>query len=106
MCEKDRLIAEQFKKKLIENQIPVREMFLFGSRVRGDSDQDSDLDVLVLLDWKTSEMDRRISHYAWEVGFEADVIVQPVVMTYKQAKEGPEKSSLLLMAVEEEGVSV
>jgi len=106
MNEWDYRIVGRFKQKLLENHIPIREMIAFGSRARGDAGPDSDLDVLTLLDWTSSELERRVSHFAWEVGFEADVIIQPVVMTYRQAREGPEKSSLLLLAVEQEGVSV
>ncbi|RJP21645.1 MAG: nucleotidyltransferase domain-containing protein [Candidatus Omnitrophota bacterium] len=106
MNEKDYEIVKQFKQKLLENNIPIREIIVFGSRARGDAAPDSDMDVLVLLDWTSFELERQVSHCAWEVGFETDIMIQPVVMSHKQAREGPEKSSLLIMAVEKEGVNV
>jgi predicted nucleotidyltransferase len=80
----------ELKKRLAE-QFTLREVILFGSKVRGDADTDSDLDVLVLIEepktWKHREMisdscldvnmifDANISclvenHAAWEVGAE------------------------------------
>ncbi len=106
MKERDYKLVEQFKQKLLENDIPVRELIVFGSRARGEANPDSDLDVLVLVDWTSPESESLVSHCAWEVGFEADIIIQSVVLTYQQAREGPEKSSLLMLAVEKEGVSV
>jgi len=106
MNHTDYKIAKAFKQKLLENRIPVREVIVFGSRARGDACPDSDLDVLVLLDWTSFELERLVSHCAWEIGFEVEVIIQTVVMTCQQARESPEKSSLLLLAVEMEGVSV
>ncbi len=106
MNEKDFKLVATFKQKLLENQIPVREVIVFGSRARGDVEPDSDLDVLVLLEHTSFELERQVSHYAWEVGFEEDVLIQSIVMTYQQAKKGPEKSSLFLQAVEKDGVSV
>jgi hypothetical protein len=46
------------------------------------------------------------SFCAWEVGFDAEILVQTVVLTREQAERGPEQSSLLMLAINEEGVAV
>lgn len=78
-------------------------MFAFGSRCRGDNEPDSDLDVLVIVDQKNREIRNRISHCAWKLGFDTGIVIQSVVMTRKQVEIGPEKSSLLILAVQQEG---
>jgi predicted nucleotidyltransferase len=79
---------------------------VFGSRARGDAQPDSDLDVLVLVEHVTPLLRKIISHCAWEVGFDAGILLQTVVMTREQAEHGPEQSSLLMLAINEEGVAV
>jgi len=79
---------------------------VFGSRARGDAKPDSDLDVLVLVEQLTPAVRKTISHCAWEVGFEAGILIQTVVMSRDEAEHGPEQSSLLMLAVKEEGVPV
>jgi predicted nucleotidyltransferase len=104
--DSDRVLVERLKKLLIEHKLPLHKTIVFGSRARGDAGPDSDLDVLVLVEHLTPPMRRTISHCAWEVGFEAGVLIQTVVMTREQAEQGPEQSSLLMLAVKEEGVPV
>jgi hypothetical protein len=68
---------------------------------------DSDMDVLVVLDGPVSKQSRRIvSDNAWEVGFEAGIVVVPIVVSRERWENGPERASLLAMAVREEGVSI
>ncbi|MBI5584256.1 MAG: nucleotidyltransferase domain-containing protein [Deltaproteobacteria bacterium] len=81
--------------------------YRLGSRARGDANPDSDLDVLVILDGPVSKQSRRIvSDNAWEVGFEAGIVVVPIVVSRESWEKGPERVSLLAMAVREEGVSI
>src|SRR5262247_885227 len=104
--DSDRRLVEQFKRLLVEHNVPVYKTIVFGSRARGDAGLDSDLDVLVLVENLTPAMRRTISHCAWEVGFEAGILIQTVVMTREEAEQGPEQSSLLMLAVREEGIPV
>jgi predicted nucleotidyltransferase len=104
--DSDRTLVERFKKLLIEHKVPLHKTIMFGSRARGDAEPDSDLDVLVLVEHLDPTMRKTISHCAWEIGFEAGLLIQTVVMTREQAEQGPEQSSLLMLAVKEEGVPV
>lgn len=104
--DSDRILVERFKRLLIEHGVPLYKTIVFGSRARGDAEPDSDLDVLVLVEHLDLALRKTISHCAWEVGFEAGILIQTVVMTRDEAECGPEQSSLLMLAVKEEGVPV
>ena len=104
--EVDRNLVKRFKRLTIERGIPLYKTIVFGSRARGERDPESDLDILVLVESLDFAIRSTISRCAWEVGFEAGIIIQTVVMTRDQAEKGPEQSSLLMLAVREEGVPV
>jgi len=99
-------LAEHLKQALIERHVPLYKTIVFGSRARGDAQPDSDLDVLVLVEHVTSALRKTISRCAWEVGFEAGVLIQTVVMSREEAEQGPEQSSLLMLAIKEEGIPI
>ena len=46
------------------------------------------------------------SDNAWEVGFEAGIVVVPIVVSRESMENGSEQASLPAMAVREEGVSI
>jgi predicted nucleotidyltransferase len=99
-------LAERLKCSLLEHNIPLYQLIVFGSRARGDAGPESDLDVLVLVEHVDAAIRKTISHCAWEIGFTTGVLIQTVVMTREEAEHGPEQSSLLMLAVKEEGISV
>ena len=106
MDPKDHEVLRRLKHS-IEGRVRLSEMILFGSRARGDAESDSDMDVLVVLDGPVSKQARRIvSDNAWEVGFEAGIVVVPIVVSREGWENGPEQASLLARAVREEGVSI
>ena len=106
MTEIHQKVLKKFK-ELLAARTPLRSLILFGSWARGDAELYSDLDVLVILENTADEQDREmVSDCAWEAGFEAGVVLSPVVFTLDEWERGPERASLLAQAVRAEGVSL
>jgi uncharacterized protein len=99
-------ILNKFK-SMLQKRVKLHQVILFGSRARGDAEPDSDMDVLVVLDEpQTREVRDAVSDCAWEAGFDAGVVVVPIAVCRNQWENGPERASLLAMAVREEGVAI
>lgn len=82
-------------------------MILFGSRARWVADSQSDMDVLVILETEVdTQVEDYISDCAWEAGFEHGIVVTPIAVSRKEWEEGPERGSLLALAVKAEGLPV
>jgi len=102
----ERTILERFK-TLVSERVALHKLILFGSRARGDADPDSDLDVAVIVTGPTDERGRDwISRAAWEAGFHSGIVIVPIVYSRTEWETGPERYSLLVQAVEREGVPV
>jgi DNA polymerase sigma len=106
MTATEKTILDRFK-DLLQRRLPLHKMILFGSRARGDADPESDMDVLVVVEDSAGDQAQDIvSDCAWEAGFEHGIVVVPVTFTRKEWEEGPERYSLLAIAVNAEGVAV
>ncbi|MBI2434669.1 MAG: nucleotidyltransferase domain-containing protein [Candidatus Hydrogenedentes bacterium] len=106
LTPENRQLAEAFKAKLFEAGIQPLQFIVFGSRARGDFEEYSDLDVMIVLDDLTDEIRARISHISWELGFERNVIISPVTFTSAQLQSGPHRALPLLKVVKQEGIAV
>ncbi|MBC7343312.1 MAG: nucleotidyltransferase domain-containing protein [Clostridia bacterium] len=104
LSKEDRKVVLRFKKRLLDNGIPVIEMRIFGSRARGDAVPESDLDVFLLLNAITPEIKQTISDLAWECGFTADRIITTVEFTPEEVLRTPLRSSPFIRTVMQEGV--
>jgi len=105
MNDKELRTMEKFK-SLVSERVKVREFRVFGSRARGDAAEDSDLDVLVIVDSPDHAIERVISDCAWEAGFPEDIIVMPIVLSLDVLKNGPLRESAFIKGIYREGVAV
>jgi len=104
--EKDRRVVERFKNLMRERGVPLHSVVLFGSRARGDDNEDSDYDVLVVVERIDRATRKTVSRCAWEVGFEDCLLIIPVVVTKGEVENSPFRSSLLMQAVREDGTVI
>lgn len=103
LTETDRQTVHEFQRRLTD-VVPVLDLRVFGSRVRGNAVPDSDLDVFIEVEVCTPKLRRRISEVAWEVGFKMDRIISTVVTTRHELEHGAMGANPLVLNVEREGV--
>lgn len=102
--EKKALIA--FQSKILE-MLPGTEVYLFGSKARGDADTDSDIDLLVLPPVKVdNSLEEDIFRAALQFELEYDVIFG-IIVYQKQFWRSPLGRSMPLNNhIESEGVNL
>lgn len=60
----------------------LKKVILYGSRARGDFQEDSDIDVMILVDLERSELaewDETLFDATFDINFENDVEIMPIV---------------------------
>lgn len=84
-------LMAKLKKGLAELYGPrLKAVYLFGSYARGDYDENSDLDVMIVLDHYQSYWEElvRSAELASDLSLEYDVTVSRTIMTEEQWKKG------------------
>ena len=94
--------VKELKKKGGNNIIAIR---LFGSKVRGDFENDSDIDIFVLVKDKRKMRDK-ISDIAADYFYEYNVPLTPVVYSLFEYEKNKELGSFFFEQVEREGITL
>ena len=106
MLDRDLRVARKLKDQL-SSVTTLIDFKVFGSRARGDADEDSDLDVFIEVETLDKELKAKISDIAWEVGFYNDSIhISPLIFTRYEIEESPLRISSIVKVIAEEGVRV
>jgi predicted nucleotidyltransferase len=104
MQDSDLKIVKKFK-ELVSKKVRIVEIRVFGSRARGDSTDESDMDILVVVEHLDREVGKYISDCAWEAGFPEDVVIVPVVLSRKALEEGNIKESSFIRNIFKDGIA-
>jgi predicted nucleotidyltransferase len=108
MTDNDRQIISKFKGRVSGTALArVRKIILFGSRVREDASEDSDLDLLVLVDEMGTGLEEELEDAAYAVMWEHDFrpIISLKVFTEARYKSALERGYSFYKNVEREGVA-
>jgi uncharacterized protein len=73
VTDNDRKIVEEFKRRLPSQVIHhIERLIVFGSRARGEALDDSDLDLIVLVNEETPGMETVLDDVAYDVMWDHD----------------------------------
>lgn len=79
---------------------------LFGSRVRGEGTEESDLDILVLVKKKDRALCRRIVEESLEVDLAFEINLAPTILSADEYRQNQDYGTPFYRNVESEGVSL
>ena len=107
ISRKERLALQEFKKRLIES---LGDNFLFiklyGSRARGDSHKESDIDIIVVLKKLDNEIDNIVIDTIIEIEHEYDVYFEFLTFSEERYERCKREQWPFLINVEQEGILI
>jgi predicted nucleotidyltransferase len=75
--------------KVLKEKFLVEKVMLFGSKARGDDDEESDIDLLVLTSQPVSWNERKaINNALYEIQMKYDTIISTLITTVTEWDEG------------------
>jgi len=84
----------------------VQQTILFGSKARGDSGPDSDIDILIIADQESWPLRDGISAIAADVSLEYDVLIGPRVIGQERWQRMAQEGFSLYENVTREGIPI
>lgn len=99
--------AIQEATRILKEKFPVRDVILFGSKARGDSDEESDIDLMLLttrpIDWQER---KEIIHALFGIQMANDVVISILDVTISDWETGMFRVFPIREEIIREGVTV
>jgi len=78
----------------------IKDVILFGSQARGDSNKDSDYDILVILKQDyTYQDERKIINLCYDIDLKYDIIIDVHILSTKELKSLRGKQPIFINAL-------
>ena len=97
---------KELKKKIIE-KFPEAKIILYGSKARGDSGKESDIDLLILVESNlNAKIEEEIYHISYEIELKYDVVFGEIIEN-KNFWDTPLANAMPLhWNIDREGISI
>ncbi len=102
LAQKSEIDALESMVKSLSAFSEVEKLVFFGSRVRGDFDVESDMDILIVL--TNLEVKERIIAVLHDIELENDMPISPVIFTSKEYEINKRLKSSFVENIEREGI--
>ena len=82
------------------------DMKIFGSKVRGDFQRESDIDILLIVRDRDARVREYISEIASDLNLEFDCLISPVIYTEAEYNQNRQFNNLFAENLEKEGITL
>ncbi|PIU57880.1 MAG: hypothetical protein COS89_03305 [Deltaproteobacteria bacterium CG07_land_8_20_14_0_80_38_7] len=96
-----KVFQEMVKK---EAQGKLLNLILFGSKARGESTEDSDVDVLVVISMVDEILKTKIWDIAYQIFKDTDIMISPLVLDDGQYQRLDSHERLIVKSIKKEGI--
>ncbi|MEW6203062.1 MAG: nucleotidyltransferase domain-containing protein [bacterium] len=104
--ENEKKALRELKERLLE-KFPDIEIILFGSKARGDYEEESDIDLLILIDLKVNrKLKEEITEISYDIELKYDVVFGKIVENKDFWDSALAKAMPLHWNIDKEGIHV
>jgi predicted nucleotidyltransferase len=96
-------LIKKFLNRLLQEGIPVEKAYLYGSYARGEENEESDIDILLVSELFDKNDDQTVGK-TWRIGQSIDVRIEPFTVGRKRFLI--DEFSPLLQIVKKEGLEI
>jgi len=90
--------------QVLKDRFGAREVILYGSAARGQMDDESDIDLLVVLPEVNWEIQKEIIAVCFEAELQCDRIISVICYSTDEMEHSPLRSSPLVLTARREGL--
>ncbi len=107
LSAKERRAVDEFVARICKQYGRAIQLIrLFGSKARGSSDAESDVDLLVVVDRRDRQLWDGIVALETELMLKYDIVISSLIMDYQEYRWHQEHHAPLYRRIEREGVSL
>ena len=109
MKKKDKGLLVELKQRLLSmNNKEIKQVIAFGSRTSDNADEDSDLDVVILVQEKTPDIEKEIEDIAYQLMWDNDFepIISLKIFSESQFSNSVKKGYSFYQNVATEGIAI
>jgi len=103
MTSQEKMALDELTSAL-RDRYGIDSLVVYGSKARGDDSPDSDIDVMIVLDDYTPEIEAAIDERVYEINLAHDCLISAVLFDRRELEEGPLGESPLYKRILAEGV--
>lgn len=98
--------ALQTLKSVLSDKFNIADFRIFGSKVRGEATEESDIDVMIVLYEVNSDIRSKIYDVVFEANLEYETFISTTLFSKREIEEGPMSESPIFKTIQREGVPV
>lgn len=99
-------IEKYIKRVSVRYGDKISRMILFGSRVRGEGNEDSDIDVAVIIMAENRHIRRELLDLSTEIWLETEIKISPLIFSTEEFQTLSQMERGIIVAIHREGVEL
>jgi len=96
---------EALRSKLLQNY-GLLDLRLYGSKAKGTDVEDSDLDIMIVLEDHSPVIESEIDDLIFEINLKYNCFITPLLFSRKELEAGPLTESPIYKKIQQEGISL